>query len=208
MSLVPQALIVDFGGVLTTSTVQASRDWCAQVGITYRQFVGPLITPAVSGRSSLLEQLETGMLDVDAFEEQLGAAITASSGVPVDVAGFVREVIGSAGIDEAMLELVDEVRGRGLRTGLLSNSWGTAYPMELLGPHFDDLVISGRVGLRKPDAAIYELAARRIEVPPAGCVFVDDLKANVAAAERVGMTGVLHTSAPATRARLEQLLTA
>lgn len=202
----PLALLVDFGGVLTTSTVDATRTWCAASGITYRQFVGPLITPPAEGALSLLERLETGVLEVSAFERELAAAILAGSGVAVEVGGFVRDVIGSAGVDEQMFALVDEIRGRGLRTGLLSNSWGNTYPLELLGPHFDDVVISGEVGLRKPDPAIFELAARRIGAPPQRCVFVDDLKANVAAAEQLGMTGVLHTSAARTRAALEALL--
>lgn len=208
MKSAPQALLVDFGGVLTTSTVEATRAWCRTSGITYRQFVGPLIAPGRHGLPSLLDRLETGAVGVEEFERELGAAITAGSGVTVALAGFVRDVIGSAQLDEAMLRLVDEVRAGGLRTGLLSNSWGNDYPMAILAPHFDDIVISGEVGLRKPDPAIFALAVERIGVPATRCVFVDDLKANVATADQLGMTGILHTSAAATRARLEQLLRA
>jgi HAD superfamily hydrolase (TIGR01509 family) len=57
---------------------------------------------------------------------------------------------------------------------------------------FDDVVCSADVGLAKPDAAIYRLAAERLGLPPAACVFVDDLPANVEAAREVGMQGVHH----------------
>jgi putative hydrolase of the HAD superfamily len=202
----PRALLVDFGGVLTTPTVQASRDWCTRVGITYRQFVGPLITPPADGDLSLLEALELGRIPVGDFETRLGAAITAAAGAVVDAGGFVADVVGAAEPVPAMFELVDAVRARGLPTGLLSNSWGNDYPLDLLGPHFDDLVISAEVGLRKPDPQIYRLAAERLGVAPEACLFVDDLKANIAAAEAVGMTGVLHVDPDTTRAALEALL--
>ena len=58
-------------------------------------------------------------------------------------------------------------------------------------------MISGDVGLHKPQPEIYELGAERIGVPPAACVFVDDLRENVAGAEAVGMTAILHRD-PAT----------
>jgi epoxide hydrolase-like predicted phosphatase len=201
------ALLVDYGGVLTHPTVQATRDWCARVGITYRQFVGPLITPPDGGGPSLIEALETGRLPVAEFEQRLGAAITAGSGVEVDTHDFVRRVVGAGErLEEDMLAAVGAARERGLRTGLLSNSWGNDYPLEQLRPLFDDLVISGDVGLRKPDPAIYVLAAERLGVDPAGCLFVDDLKANVTAAEAVGMTGIRHVDAVTTRAELDRLL--
>ena len=196
-----RALVVDYGGVLTAPTVAATRDWCASVGISYRQFVGPLIAER-DGRPSLIHLLETGQLPVEEFERELGAAITADCGAPVDVTGFTRTVVGGAPPDRAMLDLLDEMRGRGLRTVLLSNSWGTPYPRELLDPHLDGYVISGEVGVRKPDRKIYLLAADRAGVPPEQCAFVDDLKANVAAAAEVGMLGILHTDAASTRRAL------
>jgi putative hydrolase of the HAD superfamily len=57
---------------------------------------------------------------------------------------------------------------------------------------FDDVVCSAEVGLAKPDPAIYRLAAERLALPPAACVFVDDLEANVTAARETGMRGVFH----------------
>jgi HAD superfamily hydrolase (TIGR01509 family) len=71
---------------------------------------------------------------------------------------------------------------------------------------FDAVVISGEVGLHKPQPAIFLLGAERIGVEPADCVFVDDLRENCAGAEAVGMTAILHRGAEGTLPRLEELL--
>jgi putative hydrolase of the HAD superfamily len=71
---------------------------------------------------------------------------------------------------------------------------------------FDAIVVSGDVGLHKPEPEIYLLAAERAGAEPGTCVFVDDLRENIAGAEAVGMTGVLHRDPAETLERLEQLL--
>ena len=59
---------------------------------------------------------------------------------------------------------------------------------------FDDIVCSAEVGMAKPDPAVFELACRRLDVPPAECLFVDDFDVNVKAARDVGMAAVLFRS--------------
>ena len=102
-----------------------------------------------------------------------------------------------------MIDAVEAARAAGIRTGLISNSWGTgiyhAAPMAI----FDATVISGDVGLHKPEPGL-ELGAERIGVAPAECVFVDDLRENVAGAEAVGMTALLHRDPAETIAELER----
>jgi len=89
----------------------------------------------------------------------------------------------------------------------VSNSWSTShYDRSSLDQLFDAIVISGEVGLNKPDAEIFELAADRVGVPAGECVFVDDLRENCEGAERVGMTAVRHRDGPRTVAELEGLL--
>ncbi len=105
-----------------------------------------------------------------------------------------------------MIAAVERARAAGIRTGLISNSWGTGIyeraPMQI----FDATVISGDVGLHKPQPEIYELGAERLGIPAAECVFVDDLRENIAGAEAVGMTGILHRDPAETIAELERLL--
>jgi epoxide hydrolase-like predicted phosphatase len=57
---------------------------------------------------------------------------------------------------------------------------------------FDDIVCSAEVGMAKPDPAIYQLAAERLELAPDECVFVDDWDKNIEAARATGMTAVLY----------------
>jgi FMN phosphatase YigB (HAD superfamily) len=68
------------------------------------------------------------------------------------------------------------------------------------------VVISGEVGLRKPDRAVFLLVAERLGLPPHRCVFVDDTKGNVKAAEAVGMRGIVHERAEVTIGKLRSLL--
>ncbi len=104
-----------------------------------------------------------------------------------------------------MVAIVEQVRATGVPTGLISNSWGTGiYERAPLGI-FDATVISGDVGLHKPQPEIYALGAERIGVAPELCVFVDDLRENVAGAEAVGMTALLHRDRTETIARLRDL---
>ncbi|MCA1824773.1 MAG: HAD-IA family hydrolase [Frankia sp.] len=70
---------------------------------------------------------------------------------------------------------------------------------------FDAIVISGEVGLRKPQPAIFVLAAERIGVAVEECVFVDDLLHNVKGAQAAGLHAIHHTDADATISELEGL---
>jgi epoxide hydrolase-like predicted phosphatase len=106
-----------------------------------------------------------------------------------------------------MLDAVRAARRAGIRTGLISNSWGTRrYDRSQLNELFDGVVISGEVGIRKPAPEMYELGAERIGVVPESCVFVDDLRFNLDPAARLGMATVHHVSAQRTISELERLL--
>jgi putative hydrolase of the HAD superfamily len=106
-----------------------------------------------------------------------------------------------------MFDAVAAARRAGIRTGLVSNSWGEeGYDRARFDELFDVLVISGELGIRKPAPEIYSLAAERLGRPPERCVFVDDLPGNLKPAAALGMATVLHRDAGATIPRLEALL--
>jgi putative hydrolase of the HAD superfamily len=106
-----------------------------------------------------------------------------------------------------MVRAVRACRASGLRTCLLSNSWGFGiYDRDLLETLFDTIVISAEVSMRKPQPDIYLLAAERVGVAPQECVYVDDLRANCTTAEAVGMTAILHRDPEVTLGRLEEIL--
>jgi putative hydrolase of the HAD superfamily len=103
-----------------------------------------------------------------------------------------------------MAEVVRRVREAGIGTALVSNAAavGDALAEEL----FDAVVLSGAVGIAKPHAEIYRLAARRLGLDPRECVFVDDLRRNVDGAVTVGMVGVHHRDVTSTLTELEAVL--
>jgi putative hydrolase of the HAD superfamily len=104
-----------------------------------------------------------------------------------------------------MCALVLRARRAGLRTGLLSNSWGNEYPREGWDEMFDAIVISGEVGMRKPEPAIFAHALDLLGVEAGQTVFVDDLRVNVTAASELGFVGVHHVTYAQTAVELEAL---
>jgi epoxide hydrolase-like predicted phosphatase len=109
--------------------------------------------------------------------------------------------------DEQMLAAVRRARAAGIRTGLVSNSMGAGrYDRSVFPELFDGVVISGDVGMHKPQPEIFLLGAERAGVAPEQCVFVDDLRENCVGAEAVGMTTVLHRGPDTTLPELERLL--
>jgi HAD superfamily hydrolase (TIGR01509 family) len=104
-----------------------------------------------------------------------------------------------------MVEAVRRARAAGVRTALVSNSWGNDYPRHEWDGLFHAVVISGEVGMRKPEPGIYLHAANLLGVETPQCVFVDDLGPNVRGATAVGMVGVHHVTPTQTLAELEAL---
>jgi epoxide hydrolase-like predicted phosphatase len=121
--------------------------------------------------------------------------------------GLIGRLFGGLGPDAGMQDAVAALRRGGVRTGLLSNSWGAAgYDRSRFDELFDVLVISGEEGVRKPEPAIYALAAERMGLPPEALVFVDDIPGNLKPARAIGMATVHHVDAAQTIDALEELL--
>ena len=102
--------------------------------------------------------------------------------------------------------IVEAAKRHGIRTGLVSNSWGVSrYDRVLLAELFDGVVISAEVGFRKPATEMYELGARSVGLAPDDCVYVDDLPGNLKPARALGMTTLHHHDTPTTIAALTEL---
>jgi HAD superfamily hydrolase (TIGR01509 family) len=104
-----------------------------------------------------------------------------------------------------MINVVRRAHARGIRTALLSNSWGNEYPVEDWGDAFDAVVISGQVGMRKPEPEIFQHTLNLVGSKPADAVFVDDTPEHVRAAVELGMIGVHHVSYQQTVEELEAI---
>jgi len=225
--------VIDWGGVLTPPLDNVIGAWMSADGVTeehfrevMRRWVGLRDGDSADGDdadedsafseaeaapdqgpagNSPVHRLERGEISTARFEELLAAELTAL-GSPVAAAGLLRRMLGGLErLDEDMAGLLRRVRAAGLRVALLSNSWGDHYPEDAWDGLFDTIVISGRVGMRKPEARIFRHAATGLRLRTDECVMVDDLQHNVQGAIDAGMVGVLHRGYGQTRGELESL---
>ena len=193
-----RGLLVDYGGVLTSDLFASFRAFCELEGLE-PETIGRRFREDRSCRE-LLIALETGRMEEGEFEPRFAALLD------VDGAQLIDRLFAASHLDQSMLGAGRAARGAGVRTGLVSNSWGTRrYDRTLLAELFDGVVISGEVGMRKPTPEIYALGAARIGLPPGACVFVDDLPFNLTPAAELGMATVHHRDAGETIAELERL---
>lgn len=192
-------LLVDWGGVMTTDVFASFAAFCGDEGLE-ADAVARLLRADPDARG-LLAGLETGAVPEAEFEQGLARLLGVSA------SGLIGRLMARMRTQPRMLEAVRRARAAGVRTGVVSNSWGSGgYPEELMAELFDGVVISGRVGLRKPSREIYALGARAIGLEPDACVFVDDLGGNLKPAVELGMAVVHHTSVEETLAQLTGLL--
>jgi putative hydrolase of the HAD superfamily len=193
------ALLIDWGGVLTSNLFASFHAYCLQAEIDPQTLVGRFKSDPEF--RELLIALEKGELDEATFEPRFAALLG------VEPEGLIDGLFAGVGPDTAMIEAVRHAREAGVKTALVSNSWGThRYPHELFDELFDGVVISGQEGIRKPSRRMYELGAERAGVQAAACVYVDDLPFNLTPAQELGMATVHHTSAETTIPELETLL--
>jgi epoxide hydrolase-like predicted phosphatase len=192
-------LLIDWGGVLTTNLFDSFREYCVRVDIDPQSLRGRFSSdPAFR---ELLIALEKGELQEDDFERQLAALL----GLESD--GLIDGLFAGVHPDVAMVDAVRKAREGGIRTALVSNSWGVhRYPHDMFDELFDGVVISAEEGTRKPSRRMYVLGAERAGVEPAQAVYVDDLPFNLKPAEELGMATIHHTSAEQTIPELERLL--
>jgi epoxide hydrolase-like predicted phosphatase len=194
-----RGLLIDYGGVLTTSVDEAFEQFARREGLA----PGAVAAALRSGPEAraLLNGLEEGALPEADFERGFAALL----GVAPD--GLIGRLLAGLRPDRRMIGAVGAMRRAGVPTCLVSNSWGVGiYPAHLLGGLFDATVISGRVGMRKPNPEIYRHAVGALGLEPGECVFVDDLPRNLAPAAALGMAVIHHTAASATIPQVARLL--
>ena len=149
-----RGLLVDFGGVLTTNVFDSFKAFCRAEGLP-EDAVKNMFRERGEGLA-LLRRLETGELTAAEFSSQFAPLL----GVSDD--NLVERLFGGVAPDEVMLDAVKRARAAGIKTGLISNSWGDglAYDPGMLEELFDAVVISGEVGLHKPQPEIFQLGAQ------------------------------------------------
>ncbi len=194
-----RGLLVDYGGVLTTNLFDSFASFCELEGLEPQE-IGRRFRED-PGCRDLLIALEEGKLAEADFEQQFGTLLG------VGDQGLIDRLFAGSAPEPAMVQAVLLARRAGIRTGLISNSWGTRrYDRARLAELFDGVVISGEVGIRKPAPEIYALGAESVGLEPSQCVFVDDLAFNLRPAAELGMATVHHVDPQQTIAELQRLL--
>lgn len=190
--------LVDFGEVISTPQPDHHVDGLVELsGLHAPVFVERYWQhrPAYDGGMSTRDYWSAvlGRLPDDVLIDDLHA---------LDVESWTR-------IDPDMLALLDEARAAGVQLTLLSNAavdFGEAFRrLPALTERFDRLVISGDLGVIKPDPEIYHAALGISGFGAAETLFIDDRPENVAAAEALGITGLVFRGVDDLRERLVEL---
>jgi putative hydrolase of the HAD superfamily len=207
-----RGVIWDWGGVMTNSIREMVAVWLDDEDVDHEHYAAvmrPWVIAAYdqNGETNPIHALERGECTTEEFERLLASRIARRDGVQLPADGLLTRMFAGSTLAAPMQEAVQSIRAAGLRTALLSNSWGMAdYPRHLFPDMFDVVVISGEVGMRKPEERIFRHAAGLLGLEPAQCVFIDDIEVNVTSAEALGMTAILHHDPAVTIARLGELL--
>jgi epoxide hydrolase-like predicted phosphatase len=197
-----EAVIFDYGGVLSTTPFAGIAEFERQMGYPERSLAQLLFGKGASPQGpteSIPDHdwhlLETGRLTLDEFHQRLVARSEAALGKPLDLgvyAQFLRDL--GVGVHWMVVHRVRELRAAGYRTAILTNNvkewgryWKSSIPMEL----FDLVVDSCDVGLRKPDPANFRLTCERLGVAPEAAVFLDDTRRHVETARSIGLHAIL-----------------
>lgn len=196
-----EAVVCDIGNVLEINPdSEFPSRWCERHGITEHDFwlANEPLEPAAVGALSESDMYRHWKAVFSLDDQQLADLVDQ----------FWHHYVGV--LDQPMVDWFAGLRGRGLRTGIVSNSVPGAREHEGRWG-FEDLVdvfiYSHEVGLKKPDPQIYRLTSARLGVAAQRIAFVDDRRDNVEAAVAEGWQAVHHTrDTEATLAALEHLL--
>jgi putative hydrolase of the HAD superfamily len=208
-----RGVIFDWGGVMTTRITDTMDAWIGVEQIdpdsymtVMRRWVLQAYVEGTDG--SPIHALERGECTDQEFERLLAAELRHVDGRPVQAKGLLGRMFAASALQTEMLDLVRSLRQAGLRTALLSNSWGglaDAYPRHMFGELFDVVVISAEVGMRKPEEGIFRHTAALLGLELQECIFIDDVAANVTAAQAIGLLALHHQEPGPTAARLAEL---
>ncbi len=193
------AVAFDMGGVLTHTSFGGLETYAAELGLPAGHLTGYF-----RGHPQMV-LLETAQISSREFFKFVCIDSEQRTGIRLDI----RELAAAAGQGEVlnpeMMALVAELHGH-CTTALLTNNvveagWRATFPFE----HFDVVIDSSDVGIRKPDPRIYKALIDRVGEPAEAIVFVDDLPENLPAAADLGINTVLFRGATALRATLDAL---
>jgi epoxide hydrolase-like predicted phosphatase len=190
-----RAVLFDFGGVFTDSPFAAVARNADTIGATREQVDAIVFGGYGDDGDHPWHRVERGEISLEAARDGI-LALGEEHGLVVDIwQVFLAMSENQGGLRSDLVDHVRHLRAAGLKTGIVTNNvvefrehWRAMLPVEEL---FDVVVDSSEVGVRKPGAAIFEVALDRLGLPAEDVLFLDDYPGNVAAAGRLGMTALL-----------------
>ena len=189
-----EAIVSDFGGVLTTPLLTSFMAIQNEIGISPENLGKGMRTLTEEAGENPLYALERGELAEVDFLAQLTDALEPVLGRRPRMHRFREIYFEALHPNQPMIELMRELKSAGLRMAMLTNNvreweplWRSMLPVDEI---FETVVDSGFVGCRKPEARIYEMTLEQIGLPAEACLFVDDLPHNCDGAREAGMNAV------------------
>lgn len=196
-----KGVIFDYGRVLASTQHQEPRaTWERRLGLE-----PGALTRAVHNAHSWMAA-QRGMITIDRHWQAVGTALGL---LPADTAALRAAFYSGDVLNVELVACIDRLRTSGLRVGLLSNFSTDLRAMltqQDLLRRFDALAISAEIGAMKPDAAAYRAVLAMLGMDAQTCVFIDDVPANVAAAQAVGLHGIVFEDNASCLAALTRLL--
>jgi putative hydrolase of the HAD superfamily len=190
-----EAVVSDFGGVLTNRLVEAFIAFQDDTGISMEQLGRGMQAVGERDGEYPLFRLERGELSEREFLENLSWGLERELGHRPTLHRFREVYFEALSANEPMLDLMRELRDGGFRLAILTNNvreweplWRAKLPVDDI---FEVVVDSAWVGMRKPEPEIYLLTLERLGgVAPERTRFVDDNEPNIEAARELGMHAV------------------
>jgi putative hydrolase of the HAD superfamily len=185
-------VISDFGGVLTTPLLHSFMAFQDHTGISWEALGRAMQRAAERDGAYPLFELEKGRMSEAEFLELMETELEPELGHRPELHRFREIYFDALDPNERMVDLMRDLRDRGMRMALLTNNvreweplWRSLLPVDEI---FELIVDSAFVGMRKPEPGIYELTLERLDGPsPSECLFVDDVEVNCDAARELGM---------------------
>jgi putative hydrolase of the HAD superfamily len=190
-----EAIVSDFGGVLTTPLMGSFLALQDEHGVSVEDFGKAMRAAAAAGDGEIpLFKLERGDITEPEFLEALRDGLEPLLGHRPHLHRFREVFFAALDPNEPMIELMREIKISGRRMAVLTNNvqeweplWRTMLPVDEI---FEMVVDSGYVGYRKPEKQIYEITLERLGLPAEACLFIDDLEINIDAARELGFAAV------------------
>jgi putative hydrolase of the HAD superfamily len=198
------AVIFDLGGVVMGSPLLAIARFEKQMKLSENSISRTILAAGTHGAWA---RLERGELALPSFYPAFDAELTAA-GLSVSSTALMAAIEASLTVRPNMINAIRTLKERGFKTAALTNNWKIkdSLSMNRLKPEFDVFIESYRVGMRKPEPAIYERVCRDLDIDPQQAIFLDDIGANLKPAKALGMTAVKVTEPKAALIALSTLL--